>query len=128
MRIRLLMIAILCALVLPATEILWMEDHFFSIKDWAQEKVTLAEMEKIADAVEFEARSKGMLEESDFSEFLEESITIKVGRSPSQDPWGTPYRLEVTPELFEVQSAGKDCQWYSVDDLVVESRTPSGLP
>lgn len=55
-----------------------------------------------------------------------ESFWRSIGRAePLEDPWGTPYRLDLpSPDEFRWSSAGPDRKHQSADDLV--SRIPFG--
>ncbi len=78
------------------------------------------EMQAIADAVAMEYTSEEKLPLDDFGKFLRENLREKGGKSTREhdkDMWGTPYRLAVKGEGFEVLSAGLDKEWNTADDL-----------
>jgi hypothetical protein len=56
---------------------------------------------------------------ADFRSFLRDHLRSRDRlRDPSQDPWGTPFKLARAPEGFRVLSAGPDKRWNTSDDLV----------
>ncbi len=78
------------------------------------------EMQGIADAVAMEYTAEEALPLDDFGKFLRENMREKGGkttREHDKDMWGTPYRLAVKGDGFEILSAGLDTKWSTEDDL-----------
>ncbi len=78
------------------------------------------EMQGIADAVSIEYSTDEKLPLEDFGKFLRENMRDKNSRNKREfdkDMWGTPYRLAVKGDGFEIQSAGPDKEWNTEDDL-----------
>jgi hypothetical protein len=92
------------------------------------------EVDAIADMVMTEFLENTRLPVDDFSTFLRENSQVgkgnKEGRDRTKDPWGTPYKLKVVQQGYEVLSAGPDAQWGTEDDLKAArslKEVPGGL-
>ena len=83
---------------------------------------TLADMEKISDAVREFSRANGPLEQNTDFVTLIDLLTPKYLAKPiREDAWDNPFTLLVTKEGFQIRSTGSDGKPGNSDDLVLNN-------
>jgi hypothetical protein len=76
--------------------------------------------------METDAIANGLPSPETYAHYLRDSGTYKLGgRDASQDPWETPYKLEMNEDgTYCIRSAGPDKQYGTEDDVTVVRDVP----
>lgn len=115
------LIPMLVAAGLATTQQEEIEEVFYTATDMAYVAVAQLELSGINTIVTSKAAADELPADLEltFASFLRDEMSVQVGSGdPSEDPWGDPYRLQVTNEGWKIASRGPDGEFDTADDLV----------